>query len=95
MYRLSRFNYVDGKPDEDQIEAWAESYYYSIMNIINAFFTQVQVSKVIESMKAIPFGKLAAEQLADESEEVIAIAVAKITELAESEMEILKAYMSK
>lgn len=94
MYRLSRFNCVDGKPDEDQVEAWAESYFYNIMNILNAFFSQVEVPETIERMACIPFGKLAAEELEDESAEVVAIAVTKVNELAEFEMELLQAYMA-
>jgi hypothetical protein len=94
MYNLSRFNCVDGKPDEDQVEAWAESYFYNIMNILNAFFSQVDVPETLARMSCIPFGKLVAEELEDESAEVIAIAVAKVNELAEIEMELLQAYLA-
>lgn len=94
MYNLSRFNCVDGKPDEDQVEAWAESYFYNIMNILNAFFSQVDVPETLARMRCIPFDKLVAEELEDESAEVVAIAVAKVNELAEFEMELLQAYVS-
>jgi hypothetical protein len=94
MYNLSRFNLIDGKPDEDQVEAWAESYFYNIMNILNAFFSQVDIPETIARMSCIPFDKLVAEELEDESEEVVAIAVAKVKELAEIEMELLQAYLT-
>jgi len=93
MYRLSRFNCIDGKPDEDQVEVWAESYFYSIMNILNAFFSQVDVPETIARMGCIPFDQLVAEELEDESSEVIAIAVNKTLELLETEMELLQAYL--
>ncbi|MDD2373152.1 MAG: hypothetical protein WC109_00480 [Syntrophomonadaceae bacterium] len=93
MYRLSRFNCIDGKPDEDQVEVWAESYFYSIMNILNAFFCQVDVPETIDRMSCIPFDQLVAEELEDESPEVITIAVKKTLELLEMEMELLRAYL--
>lgn len=93
MYRLSRFNYIDGKPDEDQVEIWAESYFCSIMNILNAFFYQLDITETIARIKCIPFDELVAEELEDESPEVIAIAVNKTLELLEMEMELLQAYL--
>lgn len=93
MYRLSRFNCIDGKPDEDQVEVWAESYFYNIMNILNAFFSQMDVTETIARMSCIPFDQLVAEELEDESPEVIAIAVNKALELLEIEMKLLKAYL--
>lgn len=93
MYKLSRFNFVDGKPDQDQVEAWAESYFYNIMNILNAFFAQVEIPETIARMSCIPFDELIAEELEDESAEVITIAVAKVKELADMELDLLQAYI--
>ena len=93
MYKLSRFNCIDGKPDQDQVEAWAESYFYNITNILNAFFAQVEISETIARMSCIPFDELVAEELEDESTEVITIAVAKVKELAEMELDLLQAYI--
>ncbi len=54
----------------------------------------MDVPETLARMSCIPFGKLVAEELEDESAEVIAIAVAKVNELAEIEMELLQAYLA-
>lgn len=93
MYNLSRFNCIDGQPDKDQVEVWAESYFYNLMNILNAFFSQVDIQETIARMSCIPFDELVAKELEDESPEVIAIAVNKTLELLETEMELLHIYL--
>ncbi|HHV16652.1 MAG TPA: hypothetical protein GXX58_08805 [Gelria sp.] len=93
MFKLSRFNRVDGKLDEHEVEVWAESYFYNLMNIFNAFFTRVDISETVDRMSCIPFDELVAKELENESPEIIDIAVNKTLELVEIEMELLQVYM--
>ena len=92
MYSVSRFKCIDGKPDEMEIETWAEAYFGSMMNIFNGFFCHVGINDALSRMVKIPFEKLVQEQLDGESQEVIDIAVAKVKDLADIEIEHIKAY---
>lgn len=93
MYNISKFKSVDGKPDETEVENWVETYFSSLMNIFNGFFCHVDLDDALSRMSEIPFEQLVKEQLDGESEEVIEIATAKVRELAEAELEYIKAYI--
>lgn len=92
MYSVSRFKCIDGKPDEMEIETWAEAFFGSMMNIFNGFFCHVDIKDALSRIIKIPFEQLVREQLDGESQEVIDIAVARVKELAETEIEYIKAY---
>lgn len=92
MYKLSRFEFVNGKPNREEIEIWTENYFFNLLNTLNAFFSHVDVKEAASRMSAIPFDELIREQLEGESEEVIQIAVEKIKELAEIEMDFMRSY---
>ncbi len=91
---MSRFNLVDGKIDEDEILIWSEEFFFNMLNLLNAFFANVDIKDAAERMSLIPFGQLVCDQLVDESEEIRAIATARVIELAEMEVSYLKAYSS-
>jgi len=93
MYQTEKFNFVDGVVDEEQIGIWVESFFSNLSNIFNSFFCQLDAREAFSRISIIPFEKLLLEQLEDESEEVIEIAVAKLKELVENELEILKSYL--
>lgn len=92
MNEISKFDHIDGRPDEEQVEAWAEAFFFNLLNVLNAFFSRVDINEAAERMSLIPFDKLILEQLEDESEEVKQIATRRIVELAETEVTFLKAY---
>lgn len=92
MYKLSKFDSVNGIPDREQIENWTETFFFNLLSIFNAFFSHVDVKEAASRMGAISFDDLVREQLEDESEEIINIAVEKIKELIEIEMDFLKSY---
>lgn len=92
MYKLSRFESINGKPNREQIETWTENYFFNLLNTLNAFFAHVDVKEAASRMSAVPFDELVREQLEDESEEIIQIAVEKIKELAEIELEFIESY---
>ena len=73
MFKLSRFNRVDGKLDEHEVEVWAESYFYNLMNIFNAFFTRVDISETVDRMSCIPFDELL-PRIRERKSEIIDIA---------------------
>lgn len=92
MYKLSRFESNHGQPNWEQIENWAESYFFNLLNMFNAFFVHVEVKEAASRMAAIPFAELVREELAEESEEIIQIAIAKVQELVKIELEFLGSY---
>ncbi len=92
MTNISKFDHIDGQPDEDQILVWSEEFFFNLLNLLNAFFSNVDIKDAAERMSLIPFDQLVLEQLMDESESVKAIATARVTELAEIEVGFLKAY---
>ncbi|MDD3269914.1 MAG: hypothetical protein PHX14_11375 [Syntrophomonadaceae bacterium] len=94
MYHVSKFDSVNGVPDEEQIENWTAEFFHSLINVFNSFFCKLELDDAVSRMSIIPFEKLVKEQLEDEKEEVINIAVAKVKELAEMELEFMRAYVS-
>jgi hypothetical protein len=94
MPGISKFDHIDGKPDEEQIENWVEEYFHNMLNILNTFFTVLDLKEALARMKAIPFESLIKEQLEDESEEVLKIAVARLNELLAIEIEFREYYVN-
>lgn len=92
MYSLSRFTSVDGVPVREEVETWAETYFFNLMNLFNAFFSWVEVGDALDRMRKIPFDKLVAEELENESEEIRGIAIARVMELVEMELNYMAAY---
>lgn len=90
---ISKFDSVNGAPDESQIEAWAEGYFHNLLNMFNTFFTQVSVAEAVERMSQIPFGQLIREALEGENEAIIDKAVAVVNEKVEMELEVMRAYI--
>ncbi|NLB54043.1 MAG: hypothetical protein GX808_14055, partial [Syntrophomonadaceae bacterium] len=45
MYNLSKFDVVDGKPVEEQIINWTDSYFYNLMNLFNAFLSRLEIEE--------------------------------------------------
>lgn len=93
MIMKSRFTLIDGVPDHDQVEAWAEDYYQGLLKMMNGFYAQVEVNEVLKSMQAIPFNRLATQELNGENPEVIQLAIQFINEIAAREIEYMQAYM--
>lgn len=89
---MSKFDHIDGRPDEEQVLAWSEQFFFNLLNVLNAFFSNVDIKDAAERMSLIPFDQLVLEQLEDESEEIRAIATARVIELAEMEVSYLQAY---
>ncbi|WP_276621419.1 hypothetical protein [Syntrophomonas wolfei] len=92
MFQTHNFHNGDGTPDVDKIESWVENYFHSVFNILNSFLCTVDIKEATDRMQDIPFEGLVREQLENEDEEVIKIAVDHIKELAQAEIEIMKAY---
>lgn len=90
---MSKFDFLDGRPDEEQIETWVEEYFHNMLNILNTFFTVIDLEEAVARMKAIPFETLLKEQLEDESEEVLEIAIARLKELLAIELEFRECYI--
>ncbi|MDD3878986.1 MAG: hypothetical protein PHP26_03230 [Syntrophomonas sp.] len=90
---LSKFDRINGVLDEEQVENWVAEYFHSLLNIFNAFFCKLEVEEAVSRMSAIPFEKLVLEQLADEDEEVRELARCEIRQLAEIELEFMRAYL--
>lgn len=95
MYHLSRFNSVDGKPDQEQVENWAETFFFNLMTVLNAFFSYVDVEEALDRMKRVPFADLVKEELEDENEEIKNMAIRKVNELAEIELQFMESYIVK
>lgn len=93
MYSLSRFASVNGVPDREEVENWAEAYFYNMLNLLNAFFCQVEIGDALDRMRKIPFARLVEEELENESEEVKNIALRKVMELWEAEIKYMEAYV--
>lgn len=90
---ISKFDSVDGKPDEDQIQSWVEGYFQNMVTTLNSFFVHVSPAEAVERMSAVPFAQLVTEQLEGENETVISLAVEIINELAATELEFMRAYL--
>ena len=89
----SRFALVNGAPDSQQIEEWAESYFQGLLTMLNLFYSRTDMSEVLKSMEAIPFNQMAAQELDGESLEVIELAMDLINEIAAREIEYIRAYL--
>lgn len=89
----SRFSFVNGEPDIEQIEEWTESYFQGLLTMMNLFYSRTDLSEVLKSMEAIPFNQMAAQELEGESLEVIEIAMNLIDEIAAREIEYIRAYI--
>jgi hypothetical protein len=88
----SRFDHIDGKPDEDQVCEWADQFFFNLLNTLNSFYAQVEFKNAGERLRSVPFDKLVAEQLTGESDEVLGIAIGRVRELLDNEVEFLDAY---
>lgn len=93
FHQLSKFEHIDGKPNEIQVEEWTETYFFNIMTILNSFLSRVAVEEAAARLKSIPFDELLMEELEGEQEAVIEIAVNRIRELAEAEVSFLESYI--
>lgn len=93
MHQASKFGSINGEPDEEQIENWVAQFYQSMSNIFNSFFSKVDLEEAVSRISLIPFEDMVREQLQGESEQVITIAVAKMKELIDTELEIMRAYI--
>jgi hypothetical protein len=51
---ISKFDSVDGKPDEDQIQTWVEGYFQNMITTLNSFFVHVSAAEAVERMSAVP-----------------------------------------
>jgi hypothetical protein len=91
---ISKFEHVDGSPVEEQVEEWAESYFYNLMTILNSFLSHVDVAEAVARLKSIPFDELVVEELEGENEAVLTIAVAKVLELVEAEISFQESYIN-
>lgn len=94
MMHISKFEHVDGQPVEEQVEEWAETYFFNLMNILNPFLSHVEVADAVERLKGIPFDQLVIEELEGEDQAVLTIAVNKISELAEAEISFQESYVN-
>ncbi|MDD3894452.1 MAG: hypothetical protein PHU36_05460 [Syntrophomonadaceae bacterium] len=92
MYNLSKFESVNGKPDEEQVLTWTDTFFFNLMSVFNSFLSRLDVAEAAARLRVIPFDDLVAEQLEGESEEIISMAVERIKELLESELEFMDAY---
>lgn len=92
MYHVSMFDSVNGVPDEEQIENWVAEFFHGLLNMFNSFFCKLELEEAVARMSLIPFDKLVKERLEDEKDEVVNIAVAKIKQLAEIELEFMRSY---
>jgi hypothetical protein len=78
-----------------QIEQWTDSFFQNMLNLLNSFFCRLDVAEAIARMELIPFEQLVADELEGEKPEIISIAVARVKELAEIEIEFMRAYLKK
>ncbi|WP_054696341.1 hypothetical protein [Syntrophomonas palmitatica] len=93
MLKISKFSQINGKADEDEVLAWVDSYFYNLMNIFSAFFAKIEVAETISRIECIPFDELVRQELEDEGEETIVLAVNRIMEMVAIEMEMMRSYL--
>lgn len=91
---ISRFESKDGVPNAQQVEEWTESYFQTLLNVLNGFFCHVPVDEAVSRMLLVPFDQLVREELDGESEAIMEIAVERVNELAQIELDFMKAYLS-
>lgn len=90
---ISKFDSVNGIPDETQIQEWTEGYFQNLLMVLNSFFAHVSVVEAVERMGEVPFAQLVTETLEGESEAVIKLALEIINEKVEVELEFMRAYL--
>lgn len=90
---ISKFDSVNGVPDEKQVTEWTEAFFANTLSVLNSFFAHVSVAEAVERMEYVPFDQLVTEALEGESEAVLKIAVEVIKEKAEMELEFMRAYL--
>jgi hypothetical protein len=93
MMHVSKFEYVDGNPVEEQVEEWAETFFFNLMTILNSFLSYVDVAEAVARLKSIPFDELVREELEGEDKAVVNIAVTKVLELTEAEISFQECYI--
>lgn len=93
MYNEQKFYFENGIIEGEQIENWVEAYFSRLMDLFNGFFVRVDAAEAVSRISIIPFEKLLKEELEGEDPEVIEIAVAKLKELLETELEIMRSYL--
>lgn len=93
MIKISKFEKINGKINEQEIETWADNYFYVLMNIFNNFLSRLDVQEALSRLEQIPFDNLVREELEDENEEIISLAVARVSELLEIELDFMRAYV--
>lgn len=90
MIQQSKFDLSKPETLEEQVIDWTEQFFFNLMNVLNSFYSRVDVEDSLTGLKGIDFGKLVLEQLEDESEAVKAIAVARINQMAAEEIEYIR-----
>ena len=90
---VSKFDAVNGVPDEAQIQAWTEGYFQNLLMVLNSFFVHVSVEEAVDRMVQVPFAQLVTETLEGENEAVIKLAVEIVNDMAEVELEFMRAYL--
>ncbi|MDD3365354.1 MAG: hypothetical protein PHZ03_10270 [Syntrophomonas sp.] len=93
MEHTSKFNIIDGVPDLEQIEEWAEDYYNGVLSMMKPLWGFIDINDVLKSMAGISFDKLVTEELVGESAAVIKLAIDQVNQIAAREIEYIKAYM--
>jgi hypothetical protein len=93
MEYKSKFKLIDGAPDLEQIEEWAEDYYTGLLNMMKPLWGLADINDMLNSMAGIPFDKLVTEELAGESEAVIKLAIDQTKQIAAREIRYIQAYM--
>lgn len=94
MANQSKFDYIDGQPDEEQIISWSEEFFFNILSMLNSFYSQNGYKDAGERLKSVSFDKLVNDQLENENDEVKTIAIRRVKELAEIEIDFLSSYSS-
>ncbi|PKM76967.1 MAG: hypothetical protein CVU90_09530 [Firmicutes bacterium HGW-Firmicutes-15] len=93
MEYTSKFNLIDGVPDLEQIEEWAEEYYNGLVSMMKPLWGLADINDVLKSMAGIPFDKLVTDELAGESATLINLAIDQVKQIGTREIEYIKAYM--
>jgi hypothetical protein len=85
----------DGEIDFQKLDQWTESFFSSLMQIFNGFFSKLKPEEALERLQGVPFRQLCRDELEGEKKEIVNYAVKKIGELAEQEIQALQAYAAK
>ncbi|MGE5380890.1 MAG: hypothetical protein ACM3NT_07445 [Methylocystaceae bacterium] len=81
-----------GEPLEDEIEIWVNSYFQSIMDILNSFYMYLTPGEAADRLELVSFTDLVREQLEGEPEAVVEMADKLINELKTIEVDFIRAY---